>query len=276
MRGPKRGPSRVRPSSRSTASRRSSSARGCELGLERRGGVEEPRLVEEADRVGLAERGDGDDVVRPSSSSAPRSAASRSPRFEPSPIWARATVREATLRPCARSPLSRSCSRSAPLPRTRRAGRSAPSARPAALQAIGARGPALVELKDGSGAFALQAARRHAGLALACASGRCPAPRAARLLPRLGAAGVVSAVEPDRRMLRPFARRDVTDPLVPKEWWIPAIGADTTAPPGPGVPVTDDRRGPRRDAPGVRRAGPTRPCSTRRRSSARTSGTAPR
>jgi hypothetical protein len=30
-----------------------------------------------------------------------------------------------------------------------------------------------------------------------------------------------------------------TDPLTATEWWIPVIGADKVAPPGPGVPVTD-------------------------------------
>ena len=95
---------------------------------------------------------------------------------------------------------------------------------PRALQAIGAQGPTLVGLKDESGAFALQAA---GGTLVSSALRLWKVPAAAAdLLPRLVAAGVVSAVEPDRRLLRPFERRDVTDPLVPTEWWIPKVGAD--------------------------------------------------
>ncbi len=108
---------------------------------------------------------------------------------------------------------------------------------PRALQAIGAQGPALVELKDGSGAFALQAGGGTL-VSSALRLWKVPGAAAAGLLPRLVTAGVVSAVEPDRRMLRPFERRDVTDPLVSTEWWIPHVGADTVVPPGPGVPVT--------------------------------------
>jgi subtilisin family serine protease len=108
---------------------------------------------------------------------------------------------------------------------------------PRALQAIGAQGPTLVGLKDESGAFALQAA---GGTLVSSALRLWKVPAAAAdLLPRLVAAGVVTAVEPDRRVLRPFASRDVvTDPLVPTEWWIPKVGADTVVAPGPGVPVT--------------------------------------
>ena len=108
---------------------------------------------------------------------------------------------------------------------------------PRALQAIGASGPALVELKSGSGAFALQAAG-GTQVSPALRLWKLPGAAAARLLPRLAAAGVVNAVEPDRRMFQPFAARDVTDPLVPTEWWIPTVGADSVVPPGPGVPVT--------------------------------------
>ncbi len=106
-----------------------------------------------------------------------------------------------------------------------------------ALQAIGAQGPALVELEGESGAFALQAS----GATLVSSALRLwkvPGAAAVRLVPRLAAAGAVRAVGPDRRMLQPFERRDVTDPLVPTEWWIPKIGADTVVPPGPGLPVT--------------------------------------
>ena len=108
---------------------------------------------------------------------------------------------------------------------------------PRALQAIGASGPALVELNGESGAFALQAAGGKL-VSPALRLWKVAGAATAGLLPRLVAAGAVTAVEPDRRMLRPFESRDTTDPLVPTEWWIPKIGADTVAAPGPGVPVT--------------------------------------
>ncbi len=97
--------------------------------------------------------------------------------------------------------------------------------------------PALVQLKGRRGAFALQAAGGTL-VSSALRLWKLPGAAAARLVPRLAAAGAVSEVEPDRVMLHPLADRDVADPLVPQEWWIPVIGADTVAPPGPGVPVT--------------------------------------
>jgi subtilisin family serine protease len=106
-----------------------------------------------------------------------------------------------------------------------------------AAPALASRGPALVQLKGPSGAFALQAA----GGTLVSTELRLwklPGAAATRLVPRLAAAGAVSAVEPDRVMLHPLAFSDIPDPLVPQEWWIPVIGADTVVPPGPGVPVT--------------------------------------
>jgi subtilisin family serine protease len=106
-----------------------------------------------------------------------------------------------------------------------------------AAPAQASRGAALVQLKGPSGAFALQAAGGTL-VSSALHLWKLPGAAAARLVPRLAAAGAVSAVEPDQVMLRPFASRDVPDPLVPQEWWIPVIGADTVVPPGPGVPVT--------------------------------------
>ncbi len=108
---------------------------------------------------------------------------------------------------------------------------------PRALQAIGARGPALVELKGASGAFALEASGGTL-ISSALRLWKVPGAATASLVPRLIAARAVSVVEPDRRLLRPFESRDATDPLVPTEWWIPKIGADTAVPPGPGLPVT--------------------------------------
>jgi hypothetical protein len=60
---------------------------------------------------------------------------------------------------------------------------------------------------------------------------------AARVVPRLRAAGAVELTERDRRLV-PFVRAAYSDPLVPQEWWMPVIGVDRLTPPGPGVPVT--------------------------------------
>jgi hypothetical protein len=64
---------------------------------------------------------------------------------------------------------------------------------------------------------------------------RLPTRTAERLLPALLASGAVQAVEPDQPA-RPLAVQ--ADPLVPLEWWRPVVRADSTAPPGPGKPVT--------------------------------------
>lgn len=62
--------------------------------------------------------------------------------------------------------------------------------------------------------------------------------RAQRILPSLMRLGLVRSVAPDRK-LRPLrAANQYTDPLVPAQWWIPAIGADRFEPPGPGAPIT--------------------------------------
>ena len=61
VRGPQRR-SRTRPSSRSTASRASRSSRGPRSVSTQRGAVEEAGLVEDADGIGLAERGDRDEA----------------------------------------------------------------------------------------------------------------------------------------------------------------------------------------------------------------------
>jgi hypothetical protein len=57
--------------------------------------------------------------------------------------------------------------------------------------------------------------------------------RAQRILPALMGAGLVRSVTPDRKLKPPRALNQYTDPLVPSEWWIPAVGADRFDPPGP-------------------------------------------
>ena len=106
-----------------------------------------------------------------------------------------------------------------------------------AAPAHAAPGQVLVELNGESGAFALQASGGTL-VSPALRIWKVPGTAATRLVPRLRAAGAARAVEPDRLLLCPYARRAFTDPLVPEEWWIPTVGADSVVAPGPGVPVT--------------------------------------
>jgi len=92
---------------------------------------------------------------------------------------------------------------------------------------------ALVQLKPAQGA---DVARRGGGAELA------PELRIwrvdARTLARLRRAGAVAVAVPERLFAKTSAAQQATDPLVPTEWWRPAIGADRNDPPGPGKPVT--------------------------------------
>ena len=54
----------------------------------------------------------------------------------------------------------------------------------------------------------------------------------------LRAAGVLRHARPERLFATDGFLETATDPLVPTEWWRPAIGADRQPPPGPGKPVT--------------------------------------
>jgi hypothetical protein len=63
---------------------------------------------------------------------------------------------------------------------------------------------------------------------------RVPAARVADLR----RAGVVRRAQPERLLAQTSAATEATDPLVPTEWWRPAIGADRVDAPGPGKPVT--------------------------------------
>ena len=55
---------------------------------------------------------------------------------------------------------------------------------------------------------------------------------------RLRDAGVVRVSRPERVFSRLGLATQATDPLVPKEWWRAAIGADQVDAPGPGKPIT--------------------------------------
>lgn len=56
-------------------------------------------------------------------------------------------------------------------------------------------------------------------------------------VPGLRRAGAVRLARPDR-LLMTQSVPPATDPLVPREWWRGAVGADRVDPPGPGKPVT--------------------------------------
>ena len=64
-----------------------------------------------------------------------------------------------------------------------------------------------------------------------------PGTTARGLVPKLLRTGALQAVEADQ-LLVPQDEFPLGDPLVPSEWWIPAVGADRAEPPGPGVPIT--------------------------------------
>jgi hypothetical protein len=66
---------------------------------------------------------------------------------------------------------------------------------------------------------------------------RIPRRGAAAVVARLRAAGSLTSVEPDQRLVS-FSHLSQGDPLIPQEWWLHDVGADTAEPPGPGVPMT--------------------------------------
>ncbi len=107
---------------------------------------------------------------------------------------------------------------------------------PRAIRALDAHAYALVALRGGSGEFAVRAAGGTL-VSPALRIWRLPGKTAARLGPQLVAAGAADVVEPDYTVHR-FGNIDQGDPLIPQEWWIPAVGADQVQPPGPGVPLT--------------------------------------
>jgi hypothetical protein len=66
------------------------------------------------------------------------------------------------------------------------------------------------------------------------------------LTPRLEEMGALNVIEPQRKLTffghlqSPNRFLDDGDPLLPQEWWVHDIGADTSTPPDPGTwSVTD-------------------------------------
>jgi hypothetical protein len=110
---------------------------------------------------------------------------------------------------------------------------------PTRPQKVGAGPTTLVGINPGSGFMAAPALRRAGGNELAPSVGlwRIRTESARRALPALRRAGLVRLVQPER-VLRRAAVEVTPDPLSGAQWWRADVGADTSEPPGPGVPVT--------------------------------------
>ena len=110
----------------------------------------------------------------------------------------------------------------------------------AALSDLSASSNTLIELDRFGAPLAAPVLRANGARQIApqLALWRIRSARAARILPALMRAHLVRSVTPDRKLSPLRAANQYTDPLVPYEWWIPAIGADKFDPPGPGVPLT--------------------------------------
>src|SRR6185312_11055310 len=130
--------------------------------------------------------------------SAARIVASRSPRFAPTPMNARSIF----------NPISQKRRYSATV----------------SAKTLGVGGVCLFALM---GAAAAHASPQRAARPSAYVS---QAPTQRSLLAR---AGTLRVVEPERR-LSFQGHLDQGDPLIPQEWWIPAVGVDKIEPPGPG------------------------------------------
>ena len=143
--GPQRGRRASRPSSRSTAEQRVEQLAGGELGLERGGAVQEARLVDDADRIGLAQRRDGDDPVparRERSSAADRRLAVAEVGAE-ADVGAASSPRRRDDRPATRGvePARRACARARGRARPGSGAATRPRPRPRAPRAGGSAAP---------------------------------------------------------------------------------------------------------------------------------------
>jgi hypothetical protein len=102
---------------------------------------------------------------------------------------------------------------------------------------LAAAAPAQADLVQLNGAQkGADLARRAGGVQIARELSLWSVP--SRAVPDLRRAGVVRLARPDRLLSTNSAATWATDPLVPKEWWRVAVGADRVEPPGAGKPVT--------------------------------------
>jgi hypothetical protein len=201
-----------------------------ELGRQPDGRVEEERLVEDADRVGLADRGNGLDLELGIGGEQRKRVANRHEAF--AEIRADADVGGGhaaamlswlsgfgvTLIAVLMAALVWSGSAaSATLNSTER-------------EELLAHPHALVLTRDANATAAL---RRAGGVRI---SRSLPVWRVASRS-ALRVAPLAEVVEPDR-FIATATHFSSGDPLVPTQWWITPIGAGTVEPPGPGKPVT--------------------------------------
>ena len=212
-----------------------------ELRLDLDGAVEEGRLVEVADGIGLAERGDGDDL---------------DPRLAPEQLdgagQRRGAVTEVRPEADVRASHNGSLNRSRrPIPGTTRTTlqmRLPPllaAATAATLLAVAPAGGAtasrgtLVELTPGALCTDAAFVRASGGRVVAPELGlyAVPATHARRVVAALRQRGTLRLSTPDRQA-GTLAVSDFGDPLVPTEWWRTAIGVDTLTPPVAGKAVT--------------------------------------
>ena len=203
--------------------------------LQRHRPVQEARLVEIADRVGLAEARDGHDLdprgrrepvdCRQESGLAVAEVGAEAHVGAGHPARVTATLR------VLKGALVAFLAALVAAPSALAARAAEPSPLGPGLLSIGPYDGALVQLSRGSlAAEGGTLVSRRLGI------WTLPTRTAERVLPRLLDAGVVQAVEPDRAA-QPL-RAVQTDPLVGLEWWRPVVGADRARPPGPGKPIT--------------------------------------
>ena len=201
----------------------------CESRLEPRGRVQKARLLDDADRIGLANRRDGDDldvVVG----------------LQPVERLANQALAVAEVRPDADVDSGHAVAMLSPLKRLGAAlgGLVAAlawsgSATAATLNAVEreelqAHTHALVLVRDARAGTAL----RRSGatrIAQSLPIWRVSSGQAVRLAPR------AELVEPDR-FIPARTHFASGDPLVPQQWWIGPVGASTAEPPGAGTAVT--------------------------------------
>ena len=281
---------RSRPSRRSTSSRSSSSARGSSSVSSATAPFRNAGCSTGPHGLGLAQatrrRRRRHPAHAPSSSTARRIVASRSPRFAPSAdVRAHAATR--TREPGARNgaltaiylrphPTRATISYlsmtrappSPPLSPSPRSPLGAPPrrrARPRRRRSSGSRAQPRAPSPRSSSPPARRRRREAPAVAPRSATApqrSCPAlERAARSLPPSSSGHTTSP-----------RRRDTPDPLQGDEWWRTQIGVDGLTPPGPGIPVTIVDSGHRLLASRVRRTPGHRALNTRsrRRSAAST------
>jgi hypothetical protein len=213
---------------------------GREVGHQRGRAVQEPRLLDVADRIGFSERRDADDLdLLLSAQTLERGVDGRLPIAE---IRADAYVDKrhvvAIVAPMRRlgvvlallfvaAPSPAQAAPAALLPTSRE------------ISALARYGNSMVGVRADAHAERLLGANGGTIVAPDLHIWRLPSATAQRLIPRLRALGALRFAEPDRPVSRE-GHLDGGDPLAAPAyaWHLYRIGADKVEPPGPGVPLT--------------------------------------